>query len=133
MVYLVHVYEGLYQALHGIENYYISANPFLGDIEKEAEQESLELMESYDFIMEDLEASAEEREISVEEEMRENVMYTIYPVKEEFIDNMGGDLNASCDLAIILDEIGFDEFRDYYCDTAFIYDYYQMKKEGETI
>lgn len=118
MVYLVHVCEGLYQALHGIENYYISTSSFLRDIEKEAEQESLELMRSYDFIMEDLIASAEEREVSIEEEMKENVMYCIYPVKEEFINNMSGELNASCDLAIILDEIGFDEFRDYYCDTA---------------
>lgn len=41
---------------------------------------------------------------------------TVYPIKQEFVDKMGGDLIATCELTEIANEIGPKEFLDYYCE-----------------
>ena len=58
MKYVIHAYEQSYGGLHGIENWRAVESNCYSDIEQEAIDMSIGVMESYDFIQEQLTSKA---------------------------------------------------------------------------
>ena len=105
MLYAVIACEQMYGGLHGMVSYFVTEGPEEA-AEEAAIDESYAIMEEYSSIMEDLEAAAaeeigwDEDELdeymedstsgvddeytrALNEQMRENLMYEIYPIVEE--------------------------------------------------
>ena len=100
MKYVIHAYEQSYGGLHGIENWRVVESNCYSDVEQEAIDMSIGVMESYDFIQEELTSKAcfycecdlcdvENGYIdegvfdsAFEDAIYENVAYEIWEVKE---------------------------------------------------
>lgn len=97
MKYVIHAYEQMYSGLHGIEDYTFEEGD-LKFIEETARELSFELMESYEFIVNDLheraefysgtddDEEAEEFQESLDAAYEENVGYTIYLLEDDLSD-----------------------------------------------
>ena len=101
MKYVIHAYEQSYGGLHGIEDWRAVYYENLSQVEQEATEMSINVMESYSFIQEDLDQQAcfyagcdmidayeteEENEAFImarEDAINENVAYTIWEVNED--------------------------------------------------
>ena len=125
MKYVIHAYEQSYGGLHGIENWRAVESNCYSDIEQEAIDMSIGVMESYDFIQEELTSKAcfycecdlcdvengyineDEFNSALEDATCENIAYSIWKVSED------------CDFSILeIDHMLADDPNDFvekYC------------------
>ena len=100
MKYVIHAYEQSYGGLHGIEDWRAIESDCYSDVEQEAIDMSIGVMESYEFIQEELTSRAcfycgcdvidvengdvdeEEFDSALSEVTNENVAYEIWEVEE---------------------------------------------------
>lgn len=125
MKYIIHAYEQSYGGLHGIEDWRAIESNCYSDVEQEAIDMSIGVMESYEFIQEEITSRAcfycgcdvsdvengnvdeEEFDSAISDVTYENVAYEIWEVKED------------CDFSIIeIDHMLADDpdgFVENYC------------------
>lgn len=124
MWYVIHAFETKYGGYHGIEDWTISEGTE-EEADKEAAELSLEVMNSYNFIIDELENDVEaftDENMSEDdiEELRydiynENVAYEIWKIKSDVHDNFSKSDYGIDDL---IDELYKDpeEFIERYCE-----------------
>ena len=124
MWYVIHAFEEKYGGYHGIEDWTISAGTEEEAIE-EARELSLDVMNSYSFIIDELEDDIEaftDEDMSEDdiEEFRyeiynENIAYEIWKIKPDIYDNFS---KSDCCIDDLIDELYKDPegFIEKYCE-----------------
>ena len=118
MKYFIYAAEGMYQGLHGMEDYCLIDTDDFDIVVGEAEGMSISVMEDYSSIMEDLEDTAakvyerdsEEYEDYLDALIRENMYYIIYALSDEYADITEEEVHNK------VNQLGIDEFIETYCE-----------------
>ena len=84
MFFAIHAYEDMYQALHGIEDYEVVECDTLAEAESIACDMARDLINSYSFLLDEIEEEAIETDCDVEDLIRSRLCYEIYPIKEGY-------------------------------------------------
>jgi len=120
MKYFIYAAEGMYQGLHGMEDYRLIDTDDYDTALDAAIDMSISVMESYSSIMEDLEDTAaevyerdsEEYDKYLDELMRENTYFIIYALQDGYEDMTDKEVYDK------VNELGIDEFIETYCEEA---------------
>ena len=120
MKYFIYAAEGVYQGLHGIEDYRLIDVDDYDTAATYGEELSMSVMEDYSVIEEDLEESAAEMYERDSEEyddylnmlIRENIYYIIYALRDEYADMTEEEV---CDKIY---QSSINTFIETYCEEA---------------
>lgn len=84
LYFVIHAYEGIYQGLHGMEEWILEDFNDKGEAKDYACEQSLKIMNSYYQIMDDLQETANFDMSDLDDVMKENIEYELFQVEDIF-------------------------------------------------
>ena len=83
MKYAVHCYDNKYGGLHGIYSDFTMETDNYAEVEEEAKNQAIELIQSYGFLLEELWEDASADDSVYNELIDEDAVYEIVPIRDE--------------------------------------------------